>query len=284
MLKLIVSWTVLLAWLGCAGPSFTSRMVSSEPFWSVRLDTYLEPSKAAEVRHDHPADWSGSKLHAILSRLLLQEQVGLFDRKPPPRPVFSPEEIGQLVPALREAFLAARPSEWIVFYVARPAGSVLEITSGGLFLEDKQLHVIVANHRERVSPGPGGDDAVRASPIRSLRGAGGSLTFDPPAFVLASRANWLGGSAGPSASEVVLDHTAFLTAAISPGGLFRLSPAQGSDSDLVSLREQVSRLQAEIARLREKLDAQADELGRLKARQTQGEPPSPASPPKKPSK
>lgn len=80
-----------------------------------------------------------------------------------------------------------------------------EIASGGLFLMDGRLHVILANHRERVSPGPDGAEAIRANPIRSLRATGGSLTFDPPTFVLASQANWLGGSSGPSASELVVD-------------------------------------------------------------------------------
>ena len=282
MLKLMVSWTVVLACLGCAGPSFTSRMVRSEPSWSVRLDTYLDPSKAAEVHHDHPADWSASELHAILSRLLLQERVGLLDPARPPHEVFSADEIAQLVPGLREAFRSARPSEWIVFSIARSADAAQEITSGGFFLLDKRLHVVVANYRERVLPGSEGAVAIGADPIRSLRGTGGSLTFDPPRFVFASQANWLGGSSGGSASELILDHKAFLVAATSPGAPITLSGAQASSSDIVSLREQVQRLEEEIARLKETVAAQGDEIARLKSRQIEAQPSPSTRSPKKP--
>lgn len=284
MLNRIVASAVVLACLGCAGPSFTSRTVRHEPSWVVRLDTYLDPGEAAKVHHAHPADWSEAELQAILSRLLLQERVGLFDQPRPPRPVLSADEIRQLLPGLREAFPNSRPSEWIVFLIARPSGADQEITSGGVFLKDGRLHVIVANHRQRVSPGSEDAETIRANPVRSLRGTGGSLTFDPPAYVLASQANWLGGASGPSASELVLDHKAFLAAATATGVTSALSHAPASSSDIVSLRNEVQKLQEEVGRLREKLDAQADEIARLRARQSQPEPSPPAPSSKTPAR
>ena len=278
MLRIFVSIAVVLACLGCAAPAFTTRTVQSEPSWFVGLTSYAEPAKAAAVRHDHPAEWTEKELHQILDRLLLQERVGLLDPLPPPRAVFSPEATAQLVPALRGAFHSARPSEWIVFFFARPSGADQEITSGGLFLMDSRLHVIVANYRERVSPGSAETDAIRANPLRSYRGTGGSLAFDPPRFVLASQANWLGGSSGPSASELVLDHTAFLATATAPGAPLTSVGARASDEDFAKLRGQVDRLQEEVARLREQLAAQADELARLKSRQTHGDSAQPSQP------
>lgn len=278
MLRIIVSIAVVLACLGCAAPAFTTRTVQSESSWFVGLTTYAEPAKAAAVRHDHPADWTEKELHEILGRLLLQERVGLLDPPRPPRAVFSPEATAQLVPALRGAFHNARPSEWIVFFFARPSGGDQEITSGGFFLMDTRLHVIVANYRQRVYPGSVGTDEIRANPIRSYGGTGGSLTFDPSRFVLASQANWLGGSSGPSASELILDHTAFLATATAPGSPLTSTRARASDEDFAKLREQVERLQEEVARLRETLDAQADELARLKSRQTHGDSAQPSQP------
>jgi len=273
MRRSLFAWAVVLGCLGCAGPSFTSRDVRSEPTWFVRLETFAEAGKAAAVRYDHPADWAESDVHAIVSRLLLQERVGLFDTKPAPRAVFSPDEAHRLAPALAEAFRQARPVEWVAFYFERPAGEQPEVTSGGMFLQDGRLHVIVANHREGMKPGPDGTDAVRASPIRSVRGAGGALTFDPQTVVVASQANWLGGSSGPSSSELVLDHTAFL-AAKPAGGLVTTTPA--SESEVTALRNQVRKLEEEVARLRARLDAQADDLARLKGRQPASAQPRPS--------
>jgi hypothetical protein len=271
----------MLVCLGCAGPSFTSREVRTEPTWFVHLETFVEAGKAAAVRYDHPADWAVSDIHAIVSRLLLQERVGLFDTKPAPRAVFSPDEASRLAPALAEAFRQARPMEWVAFYIERPGGVPAstrggvrqEVTSGGMFLQDRRLHVIVANHREGMMPGPEGTDAIRANPIRSLRGTGGALTFDPQTVVLASQANWLGGSSGPSASEVVLDHAAFL-AAMPAGGFGAMSPA--AESELSALKTQVRKLEEEVARLKQRLEAQAEDLARLRSRQPASGPSRPA--------
>ena len=281
MTRVIISSAVVLACLGCAGPAFTTRTIQRESSWFVGLLSYAEPAKAAVVHHDHPADWSEQDLHEVLGRVLLQEHIGLLDPARPPRAVFSQEDTAPLVPALRSAFREARPSEWIVFFLARPSGDGQEITSGGFSLMDKRLHVIIANYHEQVLPGSESAEAIHANPIRSIRGTGGSLTFDPSRFVVASQANWMAGSSGRSASELIVDHQAFLAAASSPGGMFTRSSAQPSDSDLLSLRNEVQRLREEVARLRAQLEAQSDELVRLKSRQTPEASAHP-SPPRKP--
>lgn len=136
MRTLIVTATLLALSFGCTGISFVSRPVREEDSWLVRLQTYAQADKAGEVRYDHPAQWSEQDLSAVLSRLYLIERVGMLDKQPQPRPVFSPEDIGQLTPVVREAFRLAKPHEWVTFYMARPAGQGEEVTSGALYVEE----------------------------------------------------------------------------------------------------------------------------------------------------
>lgn len=288
MIKALLPWVFLLC-LACAGPTFSTRAVHSDPSWLVRLDTYADPGKAAELRHDHPAEWPEAELSAILSRLLLQEHVGLLEKRPPPRPVFSHDEVAHLTPELQQAFRMARPTEWIVFCVVRPTGGIQEATSGGFFLKDRHLHALVANYREPVSPE--GAEAVRANPVSALKRTGHTVTFDPARFVLAVQTSWLGGYSGAAASELILDQTAFLEAArqpaaplvpalapamapaaVQPSPPVVQPPAQASEPDSAGMKAQVQKLQEEIERLKRKLEEQADELAKLKSKSAETKP------------
>ena len=270
---------LLIAGFGCAGPSFTMKPVQSDPMTFVGLARYQDHAEAAAVRHDHPATWSEAELRAILGRLLLQERGGLMDPTRPPRPVFAADEIARLLPGLRHAFEAARPPDWVVFVLSAPMGSSAAPvgTSGAFFLEDRRLHVILSNHRESISPNAGERETLQAHPFRSLKGVRGQLTFDPPLYVVTSRANWLGGSSGPAASELVLDHLSFrdVTHQAHPGAPEVAMPASLSaprgtgspevESEVGLLKEEVSTLREELAGLKRQLAEQAGELARLKA-------------------
>lgn len=284
---------LLIAGFGCAGPTFTMKPVQSDSTVFVGLARYQDHADA--VRHDHPATWSGADLRAILGRLLLQERGGLMDPTRPPRPVFATDEIARLLPGLRHAFEAARPPDWVVFVLSAPMGSSATpvVTSGAFFLEDRRLHVILSNHRESVSPNAGERETLQAHPFRSLKGVRGQLTFDPPLYVVTSRANWLGGSSGPAASELVLDHLSFRDVAnqAHPGAPEVAMPASLSaprstgspeaESEVDLLKEEVSTLREELTGLKRQLAEQAGELARLKA-QPSAHPPvrAPTLPPR----
>lgn len=276
-MRAILVGAILLACLGCAEPRLTTKPVRQEPTIIVGLATYDDGGKAAHVRHEHPAEWAAGDLHAVLTRLLLQERGGLMDTPRPPRAVFSQDEVRRLLPGLREAFRIARPSDWVVFALLDSAGATPEwtVTSGALFLEDRRLHVVLANHREPVPSGADGPDAIRADPFRSLRGVKGGLTFDSSPYVVASHPKWLGNFSG---SELVLDHSGFLeiarqaiatpteTLAMEKSPPPGLKPEATHDSETAVLKEEVSRLREELARLKRRLAEQTDELARLKAR------------------
>ncbi len=267
----ILTATFLALCLGCGGPSFVSRPVVEGAPWLVRLQTYAQADKAGEVRYDHPAQWSEQDLDAILSRLYLIERVGMLDKQPQPRPVFSPEDIGQVTPAVREAFRLAKPHEWVTFYLAYPAGQGEEVTSGALYVEEQQLHVILANDREAV---PAGEEArtLKANPLRPLKVRGRTLTFDPVASVVLSRNNWMSGYDNPAASEVILDHRKFLASLkpappvpTKPAAAVTPPPQAASASATEDLKATVQQLQGEIEQLKRRLAEQDAELAKLKS-------------------
>jgi len=226
---------------------------------------------AAELNHDHPAAWSTDDMTAILSRLFLQERTGLLEQKMIPQPVFLPDEISQLVPKIQAAFRMAKPSEWVVFYSERSTGVAAEITSGGLFLKERQLHIVIANHGSWMYSVKDTGEEVRANPMRSEGGKGIALSFDPPRFILRTQANWMGGASGAPAGEIILDYQAFLGEAKPPAPAAvasspprtEVKPGQAGDT---SLKDQAARPSPEVERLRQRLEEQDGEIAQLKAR------------------
>ena len=262
--------------VGCAGPTLTSRFVQEESTWFVRLDSFGATGDSG-AHYDHPATWTAGDLSAILSRLLLEDRVGLMDSPQQPRVVFSMEEIAFLAPAIKESFERATPHEWISFFTSVPSGSGVVVTSGGIFLNTSQFHLVLANHRTLL--GKESDDlaAVRGNPFRSVRGSGGALAFESSRYVVRRQANWSGGHRA-SASELVLDHRSFLailqrTGTIAtPSSLGKaapLIPSHASTSGGVATPEADSKtiilqLEQEIEQLKRKVAEQEGEITRLK--------------------
>ena len=278
--------TILLC-LGCTAPTLTSRVIEQDSSWFVRLDSHLEAGSASP-RYDHPIVWRDEDLSAILSRLILQERVGLMDNARPPRSVFSLEEINLLIPTLRKSFQEATSHEWIVFMLVGQQGTGTETTSGGMFVEGGKLHLVIANHRLALAENSEEHTRVRANPLHSVQGSGGALAFDSPRFVIGTKANWSGGHRA-SASELILDHTAFLSSLQRTGSAAAPVPVRGShafatapeadtsrlgssNSVQVDSEQIILRLREEIERLKQQLADQASEVDRLKGREIRSTP------------
>ena len=285
--SLMILGGLLVCGAGCSPPALSSRMVQDSSAWFVRLDSYQEAAQAS-APYDHPAAWSAEDTAAVLGRLLLEDQGGLMDKPKPPRPVFSPEEIRALTPALQQALQSAGPREWIAFYLSQPDGSATAVTSGGLFLADSQLHVVLANHHRSLAPTSPDLAAVRANPFHALRGTRGRLTFESSRFVVDTQPNWSGGHTA-SASELILDHRAWLSLLRSAGGAAPVShpsvtsppPNQvaAAPTEPIAVTQEadqattIRRLQEEVERLKHRVEEQESELARLRRN---AERPSPA--------
>lgn len=269
-LRLAGACVLLLAAPACSSPPFAPRppLVSDQGVF-LRLATYGDPQQAAQVQLDHPADLSEADLAAILGRMLMQDKIAPLARKSAPDLLFTPAETTQLAPALARAFKAAGPTEWIEFALANYDGPAPRTTSGAFLIKDRRLHVVVANWLEPVAPGRDGVGTVRANPLRPIKKRDQILAFDGRSYVVSVVDSWMGGAGGVAATEMVLDHRAFLTALRAQEQAKRAAaapaqPAPPADKEAPSLQQQLSALQAENERLKKQLEAQAAELERLK--------------------
>ncbi len=271
-------FALLLLFSGCSTPLPTSRLVQQDSTWFVRLDSF-ETADRSSQGYDHPVSWKDEDLSVVLSGLLLEERVGLMDSAKPAKGLFSPEEIALLVPPLRQAFGDATSHEWVALSLIQPAGPEAAVTSGALFVEGHRLHVVVANHRSVLTQGSEDLARVQANPLYSAKGSGGAVGFEPSRFGLGTKANWSGGHRA-SASELILDHEAFLSyhrQSTSPTARyhstvpsepykstsFEDSYAQDADSGTIDRGSEVKRLEAEIERLKQQLADKDREINRL---------------------
>lgn len=282
LMKGIIAGVLIVMSVGCVGPVFITKPVEDEPSLLVGLTTYDDKSKAAEVRHDHPVDWSTADLQAILKRLVFQEGGGLMDLSKPPRAVFSPEDMPNLIPALQEAFKIARPSDWVVFAVwgSSEQSQGLEVTSGGMYLQDQRLHIILANHRERVSSERDGIQAIHTNPFRALRDVKGRLMFYPNSYVIDSRNSWIMSGFESSVSELILDYQALLatkppetptdTVESTASELPNRSPS--TDPEVGALKEEILNLKEELSRIQQQINQQTEKRSQTKHPSTPPQP------------
>jgi len=237
----------------------------------VGLASSPDGSYEAEPRHNHPVEWETGDLQAILKRLAIQEGSGLLDSSRRPQAVFSQEDLTHLIPALQQTFNIARPSDWIVFAVWGSSEQTqgLEVTSGGLFLQDHQLHILLANHRERVSSEEDGIQAIRKNPFHALRDVKGSLLFYPTSYVIESRNNWILTGFESPVSEIILDYQALLATNLPENSTEteeataseipktdRITPPS-TDAELGTLQKEISTLKEEISRIKQQMKQQA---------------------------
>ena len=269
-MKAIIT-AILLVWtVGCANPGFIIQPVEDEPSLLVGLARAPESSSEPETRYDHPVEWSNADLQAILKRLVIQEGSGLLDSSRGLQTVFSPEDLTHLIPAFQKTFNIARPSDWIVFAVWGSSEKTqgLQVTSGGMYLQDQQLHILLANHRERVSSEEEGIQAIHKNPFHALRDVKRSLLFYPTTYVIESGNNWPMSGFGSPVSELILDYQALLAtnrpeipteteeATASEIPKTDRSPSPTTDVELSTLQEELSTLKDELSRLKQQMKQQ----------------------------
>ncbi len=175
---------------GCASGSIPTLTVYETPQSFVRLET--DPSLSQETGHSHPADISTERMAAALRGIIVQEpltRLPLYDDLSIPRrhPAFSESEIEFWAPLFRLALSKATPDELVTFYQSQPlSGMKREVTSGGLFLDGEELHVVLSNYRSQTlsSGDTSSADTMddRLTPLRSLAPQKGKLSFEPSEF------------------------------------------------------------------------------------------------------
>lgn len=157
----------LLLLPGCAGLP-QSRQVYQDPITSVRLHV----DKRARNGHSHPARITTEQITQVLSGLRVVPRQGVMSPitmgNTQESPAFSTIEIQRLASQLSRAIEQARPEELVTFYRRVADSSVgLAITSGGFFVRQTHLYVVLANQRTLPSAGMNQNIVAEIDPIDS---------------------------------------------------------------------------------------------------------------------
>jgi hypothetical protein len=132
------------------------RTINEEENRYVRFQArYGEGQDGVALKFAHPVALGESEWEHLLTNIVIREQKKFLATgavQPTARSAFDEDEKRYLAKHLAEGFQKARPDEWVVFYLSRPRESgVVEIDSGGFFIEGERLHLITANFRQPVS-------------------------------------------------------------------------------------------------------------------------------------
>jgi hypothetical protein len=182
---------------GCASGQFTTLTIYETPQSFVRLET--DPSLGQGTGHSHPADIPTERIAAVLRGIVVQEpltRLPLYDdlRVSRRHPAFSEAAVMFWAPLLSIALSKATPEEVVTFYHSqRLSGVKREVTSGGVFMDGGDLHILLSNYRSETNftadIGTADTQDDRLTPLRSLAPQRGALQFEPAEFQRTSDAH-----------------------------------------------------------------------------------------------
>lgn len=137
----------------CASSPAFSRKVYEDPTVLVRLDSPLVQGQVSTAPAEHIPELTAADLAEILRSVKIQSEISfvsywILRKEPQSEPAFPNEDVQLLAPHLRAALAKARPNETAVFFLRRTREDGIPlVTTGGLFIQGNQLHVLLANAR-----------------------------------------------------------------------------------------------------------------------------------------
>ena len=170
---------------GCGSVQFSTLTIYETPSTYVRL----EVDRTFGKNHSHPSPLTPEQLGAALRGIVIEERLARIpyvdDTSLPRRhPVFTDEEAALFSTLAAIALKSATPEELVTFYRSiPPTGIRREVTSGGLFVDNDELHLVIANYRSptHYMPDPQMADTPddRRVPMESIAPQRGPLDFEP---------------------------------------------------------------------------------------------------------
>lgn len=183
--RLLTLSGLLLA--GCVPSQIVTVTIYDTPDAFVRLETdrTIDPNSG----HTHPAYLSPEHMAALLGGIVFEEpwaKLPLYDDMSQPRhhSAFTEPEITLLAPLLAAALGKSTPEEIVTFYRSTTrSGTQREVTSGSIYIQGEDLHILLANYRSptHYSADIGVADTLddRLTPLRALAPQRGRLAFEP---------------------------------------------------------------------------------------------------------
>lgn len=197
--------------VGCAVPHVPSRIVYEDPVNYVRLETDKTVLPEWPQGHfSHPAMVGKELLRTVLSGLKVQERRITPQRwiqgEAPIVPVFDDEEVALLSVQLAEGLAQAQYNERVTFYLSQPLTFFRRtITSGGIYVQGKELHILLGNWRIIYGVPAYGMIYDRRYPMRPTAAKGFDLFFEPVEAVVPQEGSVLDDLLANSRDELVID-------------------------------------------------------------------------------
>lgn len=187
---------ILTFQFGCSSPP-PPRTSYQDPITSIRL--YVD--ERAGTGHSHPGQITADQMARVLSGIRVVPRTGfigsLITGQTQANPAFSSNEIQILAPRLSRALTEATPQELVTFYRRFSDASVgLAITSGGMFVQDSHLFVVLANNRTLPTDGMNQNMVTDFDPIDSplipISRTSFRVEFTPPTALIPAdqRQSW----------------------------------------------------------------------------------------------
>lgn len=205
----IVAGAVLTT--GCAIPHVPSRIVYEDPVNFVRLETDKTVLPEWPQGHfSHPATLGKEVLRAVLSGLKVQEHriapQQWIQGTAPIVPAFDEGEVALLSEQLAEGFEQAQYNERVTFYLSEPLTFFRRmVTSGGMYVRGKELHVILGNWKIIYGIPAYGMIYDRRYPMRPTAAKGFDLLFEPADAVIQQQSSLLDTLFANTKDELVID-------------------------------------------------------------------------------
>ncbi len=188
-------WLAFLAFVSaglidaCSPRQFTTVTIYDKSDAYVRLEFDRTVKKGTE--HSHPISLTPQQIVAVLGGVRIHEPIALVrgdilqrDSVPRIHAAFTDKEIAFFAPLLALALSKATPEEVVTFYQTRKiSATTREVTSGGVFVQGDELHLLLANYqshtRYMADYGAAEAEDDRLTPMQSMAPQNGRLDFEP---------------------------------------------------------------------------------------------------------
>jgi len=195
----------------CAVPFVPSRIVYEDPTTFVRAeaDHRVLPDEP-ETSHTHPATVSADEMALILKGIHVRDhRLKVFiwiSGEAEVEPAFTDEEIELLASKLSDGLAKATPEERITFYLSYPQTSVKrQITSGGLYVQHRELHFTLSNHRDIYGIPAYGMVYDRRYPVLPIVPKGFDVLFEPVTALVPKQFSLWDAVWGLEQDDIVID-------------------------------------------------------------------------------
>jgi hypothetical protein len=194
-------------------PGYVPGYVATVP--PVEDAVEVRPVSGLGPDNDHPVRMTARDLTAILKAVRVRFKANWIQRyltgPLEPVPLFDEASLARVVPPLVEALGKAGPRDRIVFYVAhRRSNDRRDVTSGTLFVRDRLLNLVLANHLNRVDVVPGLLVFDRKDPELAVAPQWLTLVFDRPEFQVDREPDFVDGVFGAAPPRLRVNYGLFL--------------------------------------------------------------------------